>query len=499
MSVLGSDITRSLGKKIETCWEQRNTGVVRVASQQKEWHIYFLLGKVVWTKRHPDSIRRWLRNIAVYAPRFFEHITRPARLPCESWNYAALARLVKLGQFSRDRFTRIVEGYIAEDFFDMLQVGTVHYARHGVPLNYNSYDRDMTMLPFVMVDCQGAWRTAQQDWDDWQQSDLASFSPDCAPVITELETLRSQTSAKTFERLTTFIDGKNSFRDLAIKFNRPVALFSKSILPYVSVQVSAADASTGNRPGVDVHGLGTSMGEEIGSEEVGDVQTDCDFEAGVASAQMSVQMSKVSKQIASEQIASEQISKTAEAPQLKASPLQSSLYRSYSRSLPTQASQGSIPNVAYIDDSPADSRLMAEIVEGMGYRYTNISNPVQALPMLIELKPKLIFLDLVMPIANGYEVCAQIRRISMLQETPIVIVTSNNGIADRVRAKIVGASGFLGKPIRYKKVERVMKKHLVRKGHLPRAIPPTQQGPTQENMSPYTRTLSSPTSSQVFS
>ena len=55
--------------------------------------------------------------------------------------------------------------------------------------------------------------------------------------------------------------------------------------------------------------------------------------------------------------------------------------------------------------------------------------------------------DLVMPIANGYEVCSQIRRISSLKEIPVIIVTSNDGIADRVRARLVGASGFLGKPI----------------------------------------------------
>ena len=122
--------------------------------------------------------------------------------------------------------------------------------------------------------------------------------------------------------------------------------------------------------------------------------------------------------------------------------------------------QSRLPKIVYVDDSPADSRTMAKIVEKMGYQYTNIPDPLQALPMLIELKPKLIFLDLVMPIANGYEICAQIRRVSSFKKTPIVIVTSNDGIADRVRAKIVGASGFMGKPIKEKKVIKVFKKYL---------------------------------------
>ena len=116
--------------------------------------------------------------------------------------------------------------------------------------------------------------------------------------------------------------------------------------------------------------------------------------------------------------------------------------------------------IVYIDDNPADSRTMQKIVEDLGYKYNTIQDPLQALPILLELKPHLIFLDLVMPFANGYEVCAQIRRISAFEQTPIVIVTSNNGIADRVRAKVVGASGFLGKPIQQKKVFKVIDKYV---------------------------------------
>ncbi|MBE9060968.1 response regulator [cf. Phormidesmis sp. LEGE 11477] len=119
-----------------------------------------------------------------------------------------------------------------------------------------------------------------------------------------------------------------------------------------------------------------------------------------------------------------------------------------------------LPRVVYIDDSPADSRAMSSIVEKLGYEYVNIQDPLQALPMLIELKPKLIFLDLVMPIANGYEVCAQIRRITAFKEIPVVIVTSNDGIADRVRAKLVGASGFMGKPIQEERILKVFQKYL---------------------------------------
>ncbi|MEM7064320.1 MAG: response regulator [Cyanobacteria bacterium P01_B01_bin.77] len=134
---------------------------------------------------------------------------------------------------------------------------------------------------------------------------------------------------------------------------------------------------------------------------------------------------------------------------------------------PTQASgddahgdQSSRTTVVYVDDNLADSQAMAEIVKGAGYRYVNISDPLQILPQLIEHGPQLIFLELALPVANGYELCAQIRRLSAFKKTPIIFVTNNDRIADRVRAKLVGASDFLSKPIRVKSVLKVLIKYL---------------------------------------
>jgi CheY-like chemotaxis protein len=122
--------------------------------------------------------------------------------------------------------------------------------------------------------------------------------------------------------------------------------------------------------------------------------------------------------------------------------------------------QAASPLVAYIDDSRSDSLTMGNILAQAGYRFINIQDPVKALVQLLEHKPDLIFLDLVMPIANGYEICAQIRRVSTFKETPVIILTSNDGIVDRVRAKMVGSSGFLAKPIEQERVLAVLHRYL---------------------------------------
>lgn len=118
------------------------------------------------------------------------------------------------------------------------------------------------------------------------------------------------------------------------------------------------------------------------------------------------------------------------------------------------------PLVAYIEDSRFDSAAMSQILSQMGYRFVNIRDAMQAIPMLLEHKPDLIFLDLLMPIANGYEVCTQIRRITAFQDTPIVILTSSDGIVDRVRAKLAGSTGFLAKPIESDKVLNALHQYL---------------------------------------
>ena len=126
---------------------------------------------------------------------------------------------------------------------------------------------------------------------------------------------------------------------------------------------------------------------------------------------------------------------------------------------PIQA-QSTDPLVAYIEDSQFDALMMSQILTRAGCQFLNIRDPVQALLMLLKHTPNLIFLDLLMPQTNGYEVCAQIRRVSALKNTPVVIVTSNDRLVDRVRAKLAGTTAFIAKPIEAEKVLAVLRQHL---------------------------------------
>jgi chemotaxis family two-component system response regulator PixG len=129
--------------------------------------------------------------------------------------------------------------------------------------------------------------------------------------------------------------------------------------------------------------------------------------------------------------------------------------------LPGKPSNGSLRGlVACIDDSPQVAVEMKRILEPLGYEVLGITEPLQSVSTLLQRKPDLIFLDLVMPNTNGYELCTFLRKTTTFQEIPIVILTGRDGMIDRVRAKMAGSSDFLSKPPDAAKVLQILHKFL---------------------------------------
>ena len=116
--------------------------------------------------------------------------------------------------------------------------------------------------------------------------------------------------------------------------------------------------------------------------------------------------------------------------------------------------------IAYIDDSISAYKNIELFLTQQGYQSYGVQDPLKIMTTLIKHKPDLIFLDLSMPMANGYEICQQIRRTPSLQDVPVVILTAKDGLFDRMRAKAIGANEFLSKPIAHTDIIRVLEKYL---------------------------------------
>lgn len=118
------------------------------------------------------------------------------------------------------------------------------------------------------------------------------------------------------------------------------------------------------------------------------------------------------------------------------------------------------PLVICIDDSPSVCDLLEQIFRSAGYRFISILDSRKAISIVMANQPQLIFLDLVMPNSSGYEICSLLRKTNKFQNTPIVILTSNDSTIDRVRAKVAGANDFLTKPVQSELVLNIAQKYL---------------------------------------
>ncbi|TBR59717.1 two-component system response regulator [Westiellopsis prolifica IICB1] len=116
--------------------------------------------------------------------------------------------------------------------------------------------------------------------------------------------------------------------------------------------------------------------------------------------------------------------------------------------------------IVSIDDSPTFLREISRFLEEENFYVVTISDPLKAVMAVIRHKPDLILLDINMEGIDGYELCRIIRNNSMFKDIPIVMVTGSKGIIDKVRAKFVGASGYLTKPFTRADLLKIVFMHL---------------------------------------
>ncbi|MFN6535871.1 MAG: response regulator [Nostoc sp. EkiNYC01] len=119
-----------------------------------------------------------------------------------------------------------------------------------------------------------------------------------------------------------------------------------------------------------------------------------------------------------------------------------------------------IHKIVSVDDSPTILKEISHFLENENFSVVTINEPLKAVLSIIRHKPDLILLDLNMAGIDGYELCRIIRNNSMFRQTPIIFVTGNKGIVDKVKARLVGASGYLTKPFTRAELLKIVFMHL---------------------------------------
>lgn len=102
--------------------------------------------------------------------------------------------------------------------------------------------------------------------------------------------------------------------------------------------------------------------------------------------------------------------------------------------------------IMVIDDS-STIRRSAEIFLGQaGYQVVLADDGFDALAKMNDHKPALIFCDILMPRLDGYQTCALIKKSTKFHMTPVIMLSSKDGLFDRARGAMVGSDAYLTKP-----------------------------------------------------
>jgi len=102
--------------------------------------------------------------------------------------------------------------------------------------------------------------------------------------------------------------------------------------------------------------------------------------------------------------------------------------------------------VMVIDDSNTIRRSAEIFLKQIGCEVILAEDGFDALSKIASHLPDLIFVDIMMPRLDGYQTCSLIKRNSRFKSTPVIMLSSKDGVFDRARGRMVGSDQYLTKP-----------------------------------------------------
>ncbi|HLB25755.1 MAG TPA: response regulator [Nitrospirota bacterium] len=106
----------------------------------------------------------------------------------------------------------------------------------------------------------------------------------------------------------------------------------------------------------------------------------------------------------------------------------------------------SVKKILVVDDEMHILRIVKYKLESAGYQVLTALNGADALKLAREERPALIFLDIMMPGINGYEVCLQLKNDPQTKDIIIIMLTAKGQESDKIKGLEVGVDEYITKP-----------------------------------------------------
>jgi twitching motility two-component system response regulator PilG len=119
--------------------------------------------------------------------------------------------------------------------------------------------------------------------------------------------------------------------------------------------------------------------------------------------------------------------------------------------------------VMVIDDSKTIRRTAETLLKKEGCEVITANDGFEALSKIADHNPNIIFVDIMMPRLDGYQTCALIKHNQKFKNTPVIMLSSKDGLFDRARGRIVGSEQYLTKPFTKEELLGAIEQHVLNK------------------------------------
>ncbi|MEM6639141.1 MAG: twitching motility response regulator PilG [Pseudomonadota bacterium] len=118
--------------------------------------------------------------------------------------------------------------------------------------------------------------------------------------------------------------------------------------------------------------------------------------------------------------------------------------------------------VLVIDDSKTIRRTAETLLKKEGCEVYTATDGFDALSKIADHQPDIVFVDIMMPRLDGYQTCSLIKNHSTFRTTPVIMLSSKDGLFDRAEGRIAGSEQYLTKPFTRDELIGAIQRHVER-------------------------------------
>ncbi|MEM6752389.1 MAG: response regulator [Cyanobacteria bacterium P01_C01_bin.38] len=446
----------SLLRHLSSCFE--NT-CLQVQSNSVNWWIYLEEGKIAYATHsiEPfDRLERHLRRLSVQIPALTSEIRVQVRMmfepdsqrlsdksventhesisPAQPSDYQAICWLVSQKYLNPTQAAILIQELVKEviESFLLIKKGSYEFHKH------------LNLAPKICrLDAEKLLSFSQERLQFWHNLNPQITSPFQRPYLWINTKTQVQKISEVQPNLLNWMKGF-SLRHLAVIMNQDELQLARSLYPHIqsgAILLHEPDPPFDKLPKTDVLlTIAPTKAEQRNIEKTTDATNLKELSENTKQEQ-SIPLPKQKLPVKKVTIAPvNQISSpTKEKVEKEIKPVTV-------KPTPSEIPSQKVYKIVSVDDSPVMLKEISRFLEDESFSVVTIDNPLKAVMSIIRHQPDLILLDLNMEGIDGYELCRIIRNNSKFKNTPIVMVTGSKGFVDKVKARLVGASGYLTKP-----------------------------------------------------